>query len=1581
MAAVAAVRVEDRIPATGKLLSLATGARFGPYEILSPLGAGGMGEVYRAKDTKLGREVAIKVLPESVSADPEKLKRFEREARALASLNHPNIVTVYSVEEAGDMRLLAMELVEGHTLDLVISTGGLSLSRFFEIAVPLADALSAAHERGIVHRDLKPSNVMLTREGRLKVLDFGLAKLVTADSDPNVTGSPTASRAELTGEGTVFGTVAYMSPEQARGGKVDARSDVFSLGIVLYEMLTGDRPFKGASPLDILSSIVRDSPSPVTEIRADLPPHVGRILRRCLAKDPYDRYQTSRDVLNELRDLQAETSAPARSAPVAAPARGVSGRARADEGFWIAVLPFKSSGDAEMETFADGLGEEITTGLSRFRYLSVVASASAARVKGEGGNERALGDRLGARYVLEGSIRKGGSAVRVSAQLLDARTGAQLWAETYNRDLQASSIFEIQDDVAARIVATVADSYGVLVHSIRSAMRQKDDADLTPAEWQFQYFAYREQITPASYASLKSRLESALERDGRQSDLWASLAQMYVDEYAFGFGGDANSLDRALAAARRAVELDRANQFALVALAQVHFFRQDLASFAPAAERAMALNPLNTDAVGILGLQIVHTGAFERGTAIVRHAMELNPNHAGWMHFAPLWDHFHKGEYEQALERANRVDVPGLFWPYLVMASACGHLGRRAETAAAVRDLLALDPDFAAHARSNIGTWHFASGLMEPILEGLRKAGLAIPENDSSPKLGAAVPTRAPRAESAAASGPIRAEEGFWVAVLPFKYGGTNADITALADGLSEEIVTGLSRFSYLRVIARGSTARYSSESGDVRAIGKQLGARYVMEGSIRQAGTKLRLAVQLVDTVSGTHLWAETYERTFDPESVFELQDDLVPRIVATVADQQGVLPRCMSEALRSKNEDALTPQEAVLRAFSYFGRMNPEEFATLRRILQRAVREAPEQADCWAMLSMIYSTEFADELNVEPDPLDRALAAAQRAVDLAPTQALGHFALAFARFLRKETLSFRAEVERAVALNPMDASGLGILGVLMDFSGEVERGQQMVEAAMRLNPNCPGLVRFGAWIHAYRQGHYGEALETTVRMNMPGFYHVYAARAAALGQLGHREAAQKALQELLALRPDFAAAARREYSKWHDAELVEHMLDGLRKAGLEIAPEGAAPAPVAALARASATDSGAARAEEGFWVAVLPFRHGGTDASLTALAEGLTEDIVTGLSRFSYLRVIARSSTSRYANEAVDVRSAGKELGARYVIEGSLRQAGTKLRIAVQLADTVSGAHLWAESYERAFSAEAVFELQDELVPRIVATVADMNGVLPRSMSEAVRSRDPEQLSPYEAVLRSFGYLERVTPEELASARSALESALRKAPAYADAWAMLAFLCVQEYGQGFNLQPDPLTSGAIAARRAVEAAPSNPLACFSLAQALFFQKEFQSFRNAAERAVALNPMDGNSIAFLGELLVYAGDRERGLALAGRAKQLNPNHPGWYWYADFYDSYRRADYRGALDFVRKANLPGHWGMHAAVAAACAQLGESDAAARALKNLLKLRPDFAAKVRTEFEKWWEPAYVESFLDGLRKAGLEAPSRT
>jgi TolB-like protein/class 3 adenylate cyclase len=828
-----------------------------------------------------------------------------------------------------------------------------------------------------------------------------------------------------------------------------------------------------------------------------------------------------------------------------------------DEELWIAVLPFKSSGDAELESFANGLGEEITTGLSRFRYLSVIASASAARLKGETGDERALGAKLGARYVLEGSIRKG-SGIRVSAQLVDAQTGAQLWAETYNRDLQASTIFDAQDDIAARIVATVADSYGVLVHALREASQQKDDADFTPAEWQFQYFAYREQITPAAHGALRSRLERAAKSANRPSDFWACLAQIYVDEYAFGWQDDATSLDRALTAARRAVELDRANQFALVALAQTHFFRQDLAAFGPAAERAMVLNPLNSDALGILGLQIVHSGEFERGTAIVRRAMELNPNHAGWMHFAPLWDHFHKAEYEQALERANRVDVPGLFWPYLVMASACGHLGRRTEAEAAVRDLLALDPEFAAHARSNVETWHFASGLMDSILEGLRKAGLSIPQTDDSsdsPSRIGPVTARAERAKSGTDAGTIRAEEGFWVAVLPFKYSGSNSDLTALADGLTEEIVTGLSRFSYLKVISRSSTSRYANESVDVRSAGKQLGARYVMEGSLRQAGTKLRIAVQLVDATTGAHLWAENYERAFSPEAVFELQDDLVPRIVSTVADMNGVLPRSMSQAVRGRTPEQLSPYEAVLRSFAYFEIYTPEELSAARSGLETAVRKAPTYADAWAMLSYLCAQDYIHAYELQANALEIAVSAARRAVELGPSNHLAYFSLAQSLWSQKDFDSLRDAAERSVALNPMDGNSVALLGEYLTYAGSAERGMQLTERAKQLNPNHPGSYWYADFYHAFSQGDYRAALAFALKVKLRGNPLAPMMIAAACGQLGDIDGGAKAVADLIKFRPELPAIMRKQVAKVWNPEYGERFLEGLRKAGLEIA------------------------------------------------------------------------------------------------------------------------------------------------------------------------------------------------------------------------------------------------------------------------------------------------------------------------------------------------------------------------------------------------------------------------------------------
>ena len=300
-------------------MPLSAGARLGPYDILGAIGAGGMGEVYRARDPRLNRDVAIKILPDVGAGDPDRRERFAREARAVAALNHPNIVTIHSVEEADGRIFLTMEIVEGRSLADLLVKGALPLDSLLKVAIAVADAIAAAHQKGITHRDLKPANVMLgegDQAGRVKVLDFGLAKLVAAPID--VSGLTTVAADPITGEGRILGTVAYMSPEQAQGQPIDARSDLFSLGVMLFEMATGQRPFSGETSMSVISSILKDTPKSVSDLNAALPRDLGRIVRRALTKDPERRYQTAKDLRNDLEELKASLDSGELDAPASA---------------------------------------------------------------------------------------------------------------------------------------------------------------------------------------------------------------------------------------------------------------------------------------------------------------------------------------------------------------------------------------------------------------------------------------------------------------------------------------------------------------------------------------------------------------------------------------------------------------------------------------------------------------------------------------------------------------------------------------------------------------------------------------------------------------------------------------------------------------------------------------------------------------------------------------------------------------------------------------------------------------------------------------------------------------------------------------------------------------------------------------------------------------------------------------------------------------------------------------------------------------------------------------------------------------
>jgi len=1085
-------------------MTMDAGKTLGHYRIVSKLGAGGMGEVWLAEDTRLGRKVALKLLPAEFTEDSERVRRFTQEAKAASALNHPNIISVYDIGECDTGRFIVMEFVAGRTLRSAIAKDN-SLETLFTLGAQMARALSAAHAAGITHRDIKPDNIMVRDDGYVKMLDFGLARLLpTTASDPEA-----MTLAQQTTPGTVMGTLAYMSPEQASGKTAGSASDVFALGIVLYELATGSHPFKSETMIGYLHAITSQVPQSMTSLKSHLPAALDDLILRMLEKDARSR-PTATEVVQALQEIEKYGSSNTLPFRVAADKPGVR---RGDEGFRIDVLPFKvRDADPSVEVLADGLSEEIVTGLSRFRYLSVVTSTSAARQKAKTEDERTLGTKLGTRYVLEGSIRKGGSFIRVSAQLVDTESGAQLWSETYNRDLQTSTIFAVQDDVAGRIVATVADSYGVLVHSMRDAIRQKDDPDLTPAEWQFQYFAYREQITPSNHAALKSRLERAAKSENRPSDLWACLAQVYLDEYAFGFpGNDEFSLDRALVAARRAVELDRANQFAMVALAQTHFFRQDLAAFGPAAERAMALNPLNTDALGILGLEIVHTAEFERGTTIVRHAMELNPNHAGWMHFAPLWNHFHKGEYEQALECANRVDVPGLFWPYLVMASACGHLGRRIEAAAAVRDLLTLDPEFAAHARTNVGTWHFASGLMNPILEGLRKAGLEIAdkEEERSEFSRQAIPCTTEDKPKLELSTPS-------IAVLPFVNISNDPDNEYFGDGLAEELLNALSKIDGLKVAARTSAFSFKGKNTAVSEIGQRLSVKTVLEGSVRRSGNRLRITVQLVNASDGYYLWSERYDR--EMQDIFNEEEEITLAVVDALklklfSDEKAVVLK--------RYTDDVEAHELFLKGRYYAYKYTAEGWKRAIEFFEKAIEKQPDFAPAYAGIASSYGCLWFFGFLPAGQTILRSKTATVRALEIDENLADAHLSSAIIIFFYDwEWEKAEEQFKQAIALNPNNAEALTYYALFLAFEERYDEAISGARRALEIDPLSLLINMNVGWAY-FSAGLSNEALDQANKMSEiePDFYGAYWLKGAIRLSEGAYEEAVEELKKAVSL------------------------------------------------------------------------------------------------------------------------------------------------------------------------------------------------------------------------------------------------------------------------------------------------------------------------------------------------------------------------------------------------------------------------------------------------------------------------------
>ncbi len=736
------------------------------YTIIAPIGKGGMGEVFRARDNRLERDVALKILPAAYASNPDRLRRLEQEARAAGQINHPNVVAVYDVATVNGATCIVSELLEGETLGQRLARGRIPDSQAIRYAVQIAEGLAAAHRRGVVHRDLKPDNIFLTTDGdRAKILDFGLAQSFEPVLDGPTVPHPTQP-------GMVVGTVGYMAPEQVRGGAADQRSDIFSFGVVLFEMLSGRRAFHRGSAADTMVAILNEEPPELSSEQPGLLP----ILRRCLAKNPDGRYQSARDLafhLEQLASLSGSASvhshagSPKWSYAVAAilaalllaafvwylvNQRRASMPARRTNS--IAVVPFVNMSRApDAEYFSDGMTEELITALSRVEGLRVAARTSSFAFKGKQGDARDIAGKLGVDHLLEGSVRQTGNRLRVTAQLIDGKNGYHVWSETYDREML--DVFRIQEEISREIVTRLTSAAAAPAKIERASAAEFAAYDL----YLKGNFRFNQALNTGSETQLQQAVglyEQAIARNPRSAAAYSGLAKAYTHFELMGVHVEEHH-QKAEVAARRALQLDPNLAEAHIALGDVFFhhgnnvaeaereFRRAIELDPNSAEAhsyygylllrecrvdeagvqgrlAVQSSPLDLVANVFLGHALVYARQYDEAIRHLENALQIDPQSAGTLHMLSVAQSM-RGDHDRAIDGYKRVAamIPKDPQVRIMQAWLNARAGRGQEAWKIVNEVLALPPEERVKRSHVLGGTHIVLGEHERALEWLKK--------------------------------------------------------------------------------------------------------------------------------------------------------------------------------------------------------------------------------------------------------------------------------------------------------------------------------------------------------------------------------------------------------------------------------------------------------------------------------------------------------------------------------------------------------------------------------------------------------------------------------------------------------------------------------------------------------------------------------------------------------------------------------------------------------------------------------------------------------------------------------------------
>jgi serine/threonine-protein kinase len=688
------------------------------YKIVNKIGAGGMGEVYLADDTKLNRQVALKFLPAHLADDADLRARFTREAQAAAKLDHPNIVTIHEVGEYNGRPFFAMQYVEGKTVQAFCHDQPLPIGKIIQLVRQVSEGLARAHASGVTHRDIKSSNIVVDGEFRPKILDFGLASIQGSEM--------------LTKAGSTIGTVAYMSPEQAQGRETDHRSDLFSLGVVLYELVTGRTPFKRSSDASTLHAIVSESPEPLARYKSDVPPDLQRLVDKSLAKNPMERYQSAADLASDLRSMsQTIESGEHRTTGKIAISRPS-----------IAVLPFTNmSADPENEYFSDGLTEELLNVLAKNPELRVTGRTSSFAFKGKQEDLRGIGQKLGVGTLLEGSVRRAGNRVRITVQLVNTADGFHLWSETYDRVMD--DIFALQDEIAK----AVASAMHVTLFGA-SGVRKPTNPEAYALVLRAHHSAL--QMTKESMAVAVELYSKAIEMDPENARAWAGLGRTLGHQIGYGHVDYASVFKQTKAAAEKAVALDDLLADAHAALGFVYgALELRMADAGREFRRAYELAPNDSNIVSSMALWEMLLGGIDTAVRLARHAVELDPLNpwarrelcrvytmAGRLddarqtmarvfelspdmttvHLGMSWIALLQGRFDEALSEAALEKSGG--YRFCGMAMASHALGRKADSDQQLAALIAIGEQWGFQ----IAMVHAYRGEIDPAFKWLERA-------------------------------------------------------------------------------------------------------------------------------------------------------------------------------------------------------------------------------------------------------------------------------------------------------------------------------------------------------------------------------------------------------------------------------------------------------------------------------------------------------------------------------------------------------------------------------------------------------------------------------------------------------------------------------------------------------------------------------------------------------------------------------------------------------------------------------------------------------------------------------------------